>query len=69
MVSPKEEGMRYSSERNQCDRYSYEERSIHYYREVRDDREMMNSNNGSNNITRHSQEPPEFDKGNFHNTL
>lgn len=57
MVSPKEE-VRYSGDR---DRY-YEERGGHYYREVRDERDMGVSSNGA--AARHSQEPPDPDRGN-----
>ncbi|XP_063912789.1 THO complex subunit 2 isoform X2 [Zophobas morio] len=55
-ISPKEE-IRYSSDR-QVDRY-YEERGGHYYREVRDEREigLSGGNNGSTSMGRHSQEP------------
>ncbi|KAI4462732.1 tho2 protein [Holotrichia oblita] len=60
MVTPKEEP-RYSNERSQADRY-YEERS-HYFREVRDDRDVtMNTNNSSGSMSRHSQEPTEPDR-------
>ena len=46
------------------DRY-YEERGGHYYREVRDEREigLSGGNNGSTSMGRHSQEP-ETDRGN-----
>lgn len=59
-ISPKDE--RYSSDR-QMERY-YEERGSHYYREVRDEREigLSGSNNGSTSMGRHSQEP-ETDRG------
>lgn len=64
MVSPKDD-MRYSSERVQSDRY-YEDRSGHYYREVRDERDyMINNGNGTGNLGRHSQEPTESDRGNY----
>ncbi|XP_008192636.2 THO complex subunit 2 isoform X2 [Tribolium castaneum] len=55
-ISPKDE-MRYSSDR-QVERY-YDERGSHYYREVRDEREigLSGSNNGSSSMGRHSQEP------------
>lgn len=56
MVSPKDD-LRYSSER---DRY-YDDRAGHYYREVRDERDLGIGNNGSN--LRRSQEPPEPDRG------
>ncbi|KAJ8978313.1 hypothetical protein NQ317_008185 [Molorchus minor] len=52
IVSPKDE-VRYSSER-QVDRY-YDERPGHYYREVREERDVGVS--GSTNLARHSQEP------------
>ncbi|KAF2879485.1 hypothetical protein ILUMI_26680 [Ignelater luminosus] len=55
MVSPKDD-LRYSSER---DRY-YDDRAGHYYREVRDERDLGIGNNGSN--LRRSQEPPEPDR-------
>ncbi|KAK9712875.1 Transcription- and export-related complex subunit [Popillia japonica] len=60
MVTPKEEP-RYSNERSQAERY-YDERS-HYFREVRDDRDVtMNTNNSSGSMSRHSQEPTEPDR-------
>lgn len=63
MVTPKEEP-RYSNERSQAERY-YDERS-HYFREVRDDRDVtMNTNNSSGSMSRHSQEPTEPDRGTF----
>lgn len=63
MVSPKEDG-RYSNERNQSHGY-YDDRSIHYYRDIRDERDLlMSSNNGSTNAARHSQESSESDRGN-----
>lgn len=62
MVSPKEE-IRFTTERSQSDRY-YDDRNVHYYRDVRDDRDLvMSSNNGSTNLGRHSQEPPESERG------
>lgn len=62
MVSPKDE-VRYSSERTQSDRY-YEDRSGHYYREVRDERDyLVNNSNGSGTLGRHSQEPTESERG------
>lgn len=61
MVSPKEEP-RYTSERTQAERY-YDDRS-HYFREVREDRDVpVNANNSSGSISRHSQEPAEPDRG------
>lgn len=58
MVSPKDD-LRYSSER---DRY-YEERSSHYYRDIREERDLGAGNNGSN--LRRSQEPSEPERGLF----
>lgn len=66
MLSPKDD-LRYSSERPQSDRY-YEDRSGHYYREVRDDRDyLINNGNGSGSTARHSQEPTESDRGKLFN--
>ncbi|KAF5285042.1 hypothetical protein FQR65_LT02355 [Abscondita terminalis] len=55
MVSPKDD-LRYSSER---DRY-YEERGVHYFRDIREERDLGIGNNGSS--LRRSQEPPEPDR-------
>ncbi|XP_022903408.2 THO complex subunit 2 [Onthophagus taurus] len=60
IINPKDEP-RYGNERSQSDRY-YDERS-HYFREMRDDRDLMTSaNSTSGSMSRHSQEPTEPDR-------